>query len=50
MEIEPPQQDLIRRQPQELIESLSIFEKAVELGVDFDVDLGEETATDDLPD
>lgn len=50
MEVEPPQQDLIRRQPQELLQRLSVVQQPVELGVVLDVDLAEETSSNDLPD
>jgi len=50
MEVEPPQQDLVRRQPQELFQSLSILQQSVELGMNLDIDLAQKTSPDDLPD
>ena len=50
VEIEPPQQDLIRRQPQELFQRLPIIQQPVQFGVMLDVNLAQETTPDDLPD
>lgn len=50
VEVEPSQEDLVGWQSQELLQSLSIFEESVELGVQLDVDLVEEASSDDLPD
>ena len=48
--VEPSQQDLLRRQAQELLECLVIFQQSVQLRVQLDVDLAEQTSPDDLPD
>lgn len=48
--VEPAEEDLVRRESKELVERLAVLEEAVELGVDLDVDLGEKTTTDNLPD
>lgn len=49
MVVEPAKQDLLGTKTQELLERLAILEQAVQLGVDLDVDLGNETAADNLP-
>lgn len=48
--VEPAQQNLLRRQAQELLECLVVFQQPVQLGVQLDVDLAEQTSPDDLPD
>jgi hypothetical protein len=50
MEVEPPQQNLVRRQPQELFQSLSILQQSVKFGMNLDIDLAQKTSPDDLPD
>jgi hypothetical protein len=47
--VEPSEQDLVWRQAQELLQCLAVVEQAVQLGVDLDVDLGEQSTADDLP-
>lgn len=48
--VEPAEQDLVRGQPQELFERLAVVQQAVKLRVKLDIDLAEQTATDNLPD
>ena len=50
MIVEPSQEDLIRWQPQKLFNRLAILQQSVQLGMDFDIDLAEQTSADDLPD
>lgn len=50
MVVEPSQQDLLRRQPQELLQSLVFFQQTIEFRVELDVYFSEQTAADDLPD
>lgn len=50
MVVEPPKQNLIWRQPQELLQRLPIIQQAIQLRVDLDVDLTQQTPADDLPD
>jgi hypothetical protein len=50
MEVEPPEQDLVRRQSEELLQCLVLVQQAVQLGVQLDVDLAEQPAPNDLPD
>lgn len=50
MVVEPAKKDLLRGKAKELLESLILVKKAVELGVQLDIDLTEKTTTDDLPD
>jgi hypothetical protein len=47
--VEPPEQDLVRWQAQELLQRLAILQQTVQLWVDLDIDLAEQTAADDLP-
>lgn len=47
--VEPPEQDLIRRQPQKLFQRLAVVQQAVQFRVDLDVDLAEQAPTDNLP-
>lgn len=47
--VEPSQQDLIRRKPQELFKGLSIVQQPVQFGMDLDIDFGEQTSSNDLP-
>ncbi len=48
--VEPAEEDLLWRQAQELLQGLVLFEQPVELRVQLDVDLAQQTAADDLPD
>lgn len=50
MIVKPTEQDLIRREPEELLERLVLIQQAVQLGVQLDVDLGQEPLPNDLPD
>ena len=50
MVVEPSEQDLVGRQTKEIIDGLALLTEPVQLGMKFDVDLGKETSTDDLPD
>jgi hypothetical protein len=49
MVIEPPQENLIWRQPQQILNRLSILAKTVQLGMQFDINLREQAFPDDLP-
>lgn len=49
MIIEPAQEDLLRRQTEELLQGLVLLKQAVQLGVQFDVDLAEQATADNLP-
>lgn len=48
--VEPTEQDLLRWQAQELLQSLVFFQESVKFGVQLDVDLAQQAATNDLPD
>ena len=48
--VEPPEKDLVGRQPEQIVDRLAVLAEAVQLGVDFDVDVVQETPADDLPD
>jgi len=48
--VEPSQEDLIRRQPQQIVDGFPILTKTVQLGVQLDVDLRKQAAADNLPD
>lgn len=48
--VEPSKQDLVWRKSQKLLQRLSIVQKTVQFGVDLDVDLAEQTPSDNLPD
>ena len=50
MIVKPAQQDLLGWQAQKLFERLVILQQAVEFGVEFDINLAQETAPNDLPD
>lgn len=50
VEVEPPEQDLVRRQPEELLERLALVEQPVQLRMVLDVNLAEQSPPDDLPD
>jgi hypothetical protein len=47
--VEPAQENLLRGQSQELLEGLIVLQQPVQLGVQFNVDLSQETSPDDLP-
>lgn len=48
--VEPSQQNLVRSQTKEIVDRLSLLAEPIQFGMKFDIDLGEETSTDDLPD
>lgn len=48
--VEPSQQNLIRRKSQELFKGLSVVQQPVQLGMDLDINFGEQTSSNDLPD
>jgi len=48
--VEPAKQNLLRGQAQELLQRLVLLQQPVELGVELDVDLAQQTAADNLPD
>lgn len=48
--VDPAQQDLLRRQAQELLECLIVLQQPVQLRVQLNVDLAEQTSPDNLPD
>lgn len=48
--VEPAEQNLVGRQAEELIQSLILQQQAVQFGVNLDVNLGQKTTTNDLPD
>jgi hypothetical protein len=48
--VEPSQQNLIWRQPQEFLQSLPVIQQPVQLGMNLDINLGEQTPSDNLPD
>ena len=50
MIVEPSQEDLIRGEPQQILDSLSLFTETVQFWMKFDVDLTEQSTSDDLPD
>lgn len=50
MVVEPPQQDLLRRQPQELLQSLAVFEETIELRMQLNINFAQQPSSDDLPD
>lgn len=50
MVVDPSEQDLLRGQPQELLQGFILVQQSVELGVKLDVNLPQESATDNLPD
>ena len=50
MVVEPPEEDLVGRQAEEVFNSLVVLAQPIQLGVDLNVDLGEQTSSDDLPD
>jgi hypothetical protein len=50
VEVEPPQEDLIWRQPQELVQRLPLIQQPIQLRVMLDVDLAEQSPPNDLPD
>lgn len=49
MIVEPAEKDLIRGKSQKIINSLSVLAKSVEFGMELDIDLGQKTPSDDLP-
>jgi hypothetical protein len=49
VKVEPPQQDLIRRQPQKLFQSLPIVQQPVQFRMMLDIDLAQQSSSDDLP-
>lgn len=50
MIVEPPEQDLLRRQSKELLKSLILLKQSVELGVQLDVNLAQQSTANNLPD
>jgi hypothetical protein len=50
MIVKPPQQDLIGRQPQQIVDRLSLLAEPIKLGVQLDIHLGQQTLPDNLPD
>jgi len=50
MIVEPPQEDLIRGEPQQILDSLSLFTETIQFGMKLYVDLAEQSTSDDLPD
>jgi len=50
MVVEPSKEDLVRGKAEEVFDGLSFFAQAVELRMQLDVDLGEKTPSNDLPD
>lgn len=50
MVVEPSQQDLLWGKAKELFKGLVLFQEAVELRVKTDINLGQKTSLDDLPD
>lgn len=50
MIVEPPEQDLVRRQLEQVVQGFAVFEQAVQLGVVLQVNLAQQTAADNLPD
>ena len=50
MVVEPPQQNLLWRQAQELLECLIVLQQPVQLRVQLDINLAKQTSPDDLPD
>lgn len=50
MVIEPPKQDLLWWEAQELVEGLVFFKQPVQFRVQLDINLAKQTPTDDLPD
>lgn len=48
--VEPAKQDLVRRQPQEILELLVLVQQPVKFRVELDVNTAQETFADDLPD
>lgn len=50
MIVEPSQQDLLRRQSQELLQGLAVLQQTVQLRVQLDVNLAQQSPTNDLPD
>lgn len=49
MVVKPSQQNLIRRQSQEVVYRLALFTKTIQLGMQLDVDLTEQAFANDLP-
>ena len=49
MVVEPPKQNLVRSQPEEVIDRLALFAKTVQLGMELDINLTEQASPDDLP-
>jgi hypothetical protein len=47
--VEPSQEDLVRGQLEQIFNSLSFLAQPVKLRMELDVDLGEQTSPDDLP-
>ena len=50
MVVKPTQKDLIRGEPQQILDCLALFAEAIQFGVKFYVDLAEQPASDNLPD
>lgn len=49
MVVEPSQQNLLWRKTEELLQRFVLLQETVQLGVQTDIDLGQETGLDDLP-
>lgn len=47
--VEPAQQDLVRSQPQEVVNRLALFTQTVQFRVNLDIHLRQQTSPDDLP-
>lgn len=50
MIIEPAQQNLLRRESEELVQRLVVFQQPVQFRVQLDINLSKQTAADNLPD
>lgn len=48
--VEPTEQDLLWGQAQELLQSLILLQQTVQLGVELNIDLAQQTTANDLPD
>lgn len=50
MVVEPPEENLLWGETEELLEGLAVFKEPVELGVELDINLAQKSAPDNLPD
>jgi hypothetical protein len=48
--VKPSKEDLIRSQPHEILDRLTLFAETVQFRVKLEIDLGEQAAANDLPD